>query len=202
MGKKAAGRRVQWRFKERGSWVETPVLPTIAELRCYVEPRFPTLVNGLIKVDFQLSSSGGGNDQQGQWFKMVISEDFPSHYETRWHGSNLYFAGSIIASRKLIPTEGSRGDFGVWSHKCSTRKQCGSYMYYICSRTGVAWSVMFELKVHLGHAKKSGACKDQSVTKEGYAVPHAAFFHGVSQKDFWPNLHLWPPWDPNLELPY
>ena len=43
MGKKAAGRRVQWRFKERGYWVETPALPTIAELRCYVEPRFRTL---------------------------------------------------------------------------------------------------------------------------------------------------------------
>ena len=126
-GKNSAGRKVQRRFKECGYWVDNPTLPTIAELRCYVERRFPTLLNGLIEVPFQLSSSGYGL-RQGAWFKMVITDDFPGNYNTSWHGGNLYCAESIISSMTLHPSEGSRGHFGIWSHKLSTRRQCESYI--------------------------------------------------------------------------
>ena len=60
---------------------------------------------------------------------------------------------------------------------------------------------MFELKVHPAHTKKSGAQWDQWVTEEGYAVPHAVWFHGVTQEDFWPTMCIWPPWNPALEVP-
>ena len=84
----------------------------------------------------------------------MLSEDAPAHYETAWHGSNLYVARLIIEARSLQPSYGSRGHFGVWSHKSSHRSQCGSYMYYIPSGSGVAWSVMFELRVDKEFTKK------------------------------------------------
>ena len=60
---------------------------------------------------------------------------------------------------------------------------------------------MFELKVHPEHTNKSGVSWDQWVTEEGYAVPHAVWFHGVTQEDFWPTMCIWPPWNPALEVP-
>ena len=128
-----------------------------------------------------------------------MSEDAPSHYETSWHGSNLYMARLIIETRTMSPSYGSRGYHGVWSHKVSHRSQCGSYMYYIPSGSGVAWSVMFELRVDMDHTKRSGANKDQWVTHHEHVRVVSAWFHGASQSDFWPCMYIWPAWDPRLE---
>ena len=113
---------------------------------------------------------GGGLEDRGIWRggvgggdvirwvprsgRRMLSEDVPSHYETSWHGSNLYVARTIIQSRSLEASYGSHGDYGVWSHKVSTRSSCGSYMYYIPSGSGVVWSVMFELRVDRNFTKK------------------------------------------------
>ena len=128
-----------------------------------------------------------------------MSEDAPSHYETSWHGSNLYMARLIIETRKMVATYGSHGDYGVWSHRRSTRKHCGSYMYYIPSGSGVAWGVMFELKVDRKHTQKSGAQYDQWVTHPAHVRVESAWFHGVSQSDFWPYMYIWPVWEPRLQ---
>ena len=129
-----------------------------------------------------------------------MSEEVPAHYETTWHGSNLYMARLIIETREMVATIGSHGDYGVWSHRLSTRKHCGSYMYYIPSGSGVAWAVMFELKVDSRHTKRSGAHNNQCVTGAAHVRVGSAWFHGVSQSDFWPSMYIWPPWDPRLEV--
>ena len=128
-----------------------------------------------------------------------MSEQVPSHYETTWHGTNLYMARSIIETREMVATTGSRGDHGVWSHGLSTRQHCASYMYYIPSGSGVAWGVMFELKVDPRQTKRSGVHYNQCVTAPAHVRVGSAWFHGVSQSDFWPYMYIWPVWEPRLE---
>jgi len=195
-GAGSAGRKVRNRFHHMNLWRDTPALPTIRELCCYVQPRFPHLMATLREQPFECSSLG---PQQGTWCRMLVCEDFPDEYVTGWHGSNLYFCNSIIKSRKLIGTKGSRGHVGIWSHKLSTRSKCGSYMYYILSGTGVAWGVMFEIKVDPKYTRNSGANMDQWCTQEGFVVIHAVWFHGIPQEDFSPCMYIWPEWDPKLE---
>ena len=74
----------------------------------------------------------------------------------------------------------------VWvsGHINTAIENFGSYMYYILSGSGVAWSVMFELRIDLAHTKKSGSSSHQWVTEDGHATVHAAWFHGVTQDDF------------------
>ena len=139
--------------------------------------------------------------QAGEWFCLPLSNESPAHWDTAWHGGNLYACNAVISGNKLLPSFGSRGDFGIWSHKQSTRSKCGSYMYYIPSGSGVAWSVMYELRVCPHHTRKSGANKDQWVTDEGHVVLHAVWFHGVSQSGFFPGMHIWPTWNAKLEVP-
>ena len=122
-------------------------------------------------------------------------------FKTSWHGSNLYVAGSIIKTGKMLPSYGDSGrKSGIWSMKSSNRRLCGSYMYYILSGSGVAWSVMFELKIDPNHTKKGGSSSHQYCTEEGHATVHAAWFHGVTQDDFFPGMYIWPTWNPDLEL--
>ena len=130
----------------------------------------------------------------------MLSEDAPAHYETSWHGSNLYVARSIIETRTMEASHGSHGHYGVWSNKVSRRSKCGSYMYYIPSGSGVVWGVMFELRVDRAFTKVSGANYDQWVTLPEHVRVVSAWFHGVSQSDFWPCMYIWPVWDPRLEV--
>ena len=75
-------------------------------------------------------------------------------------------------------------------------------MYYILSGSGVAWGVMFELRINPDHpfTKKGGSSSHQYCTQDGHAHVRAAWFHGVTQRDFFGGMHSWPVWDPELEL--
>ena len=102
---------------------------------------------------------------------------------------------------EIAKTQGAKRS-GNRSHKSSNRKLCGSYMYYLLSGNGVAWSVMFELRIDLSHTRKGGSSSHQYCTEEGHATVHTAWFHGVAQDDWFPTMHIWPMWNPDLELKY
>ena len=203
VGSGPAARKVRWRFSETNLWkCQSVARPTVEELEAFLRPRFPEYIGQLAQVPFETSASED-RLQEGQWFRLIVSHNSPCpNFETSWHGSNLYVAGSIFKTGVLLPTKGSHGSVGIWSHKSSNRKLCGSYMYYILSGSGVAWGVMFEIRIDLAHTKISGSSTHQWVTEDGHATVHAAWFHGVTQDDFFPSMHIWPTWDPNLEHRY
>ena len=58
---------------------------------------------------------------------------------------------------------------------------------------------MFELRVDKEFTQKSGANRDQWVTHPENVRVVSVWFHGVSQADFWPSMHIWPVWDAALE---
>ena len=185
VGHGKAASKVQWRLGEAHMLKPTPAVPTVKELQEYLCSRFPNLSDQLEQVPFETSSSEDGH-REGKWFRIILSDAFPCpDFQTSWHGSNLYVAGSIIKTGKMWPSyDASRRLFGIWSHKSSNRKLCGSYMYYILSGSGVAWSVMFELRIDLNHTQRGGSSSHQHCTEEGHATVHAAWFHGVTQDDF------------------
>ena len=181
----------------------TPAVVTVEELQEFLQSRFPNLIDRVEQVPFETSSSEDGH-REGKWFRIILSDAFPCpDFQTSWHGSNLYVAGSIIKTGKMWPSYDASGRLlGIRSHKSSNRKLCGSYMYYILSGSGVAWSVMFELRIDLNHTQRGGSSSHQHCTEEGHATVHAAWFHGVTQDDFFPHMHIWPTWNPDLELKY
>ena len=203
VGRGKAARKVQWRLGEAHMLKPTPAVPTVKELQEFLRPRFPNFIDQLEQVPFETSASEDGH-REGKWSRVILSDAFPCpDFQTSWHGSNLYVAGSIIKTGKMWGSYDASGRlFGIWSHKSSNRKLCGSYMYYILSGSGVAWSVMFELRIDLNHTQRGGSSSHQHCTEEGHATVHAAWFHGVAQDDWFPGMYIWPTWNPDLELKY
>ena len=111
-------------------------------------------------------------------------------------------ASGIVQFWKSLKRRGPNDRETGHINKSSNRKLCGSYMYYILSGSGVAWSVMFELRIDLKDTRKKEGSSHQYCTEEGYATVHAAWFHGVAQDDWFPTMHIWPTWNPDLELKY
>ena len=115
-GSGKAARRVQWRLREAHMLKPTPAVVTVEELQEFLRSRFPNLIDRVEQVPFETSSSEDGH-REGKWFRIILSDAFPCpDFQTSWHGSNLYVAGSIIKTGQMWPSYDVSGRlFGIWS---------------------------------------------------------------------------------------
>ena len=138
VGSGREARQVQWRLREADMWIPTPAEPTVRsdasqpavsqeELQKFLRCRFPASSNQLEQVPFETSSSEDGH-REGKWFRIILDDAVScAGWETSWHGSNLYVAGSIIRTGKLWPSKDMSGRlFGIFSHRSANRRLCGS----------------------------------------------------------------------------
>ena len=211
-------KKVRNRFYAAVPYSEVPSDPSLEELLQYIKPRQAEL-----RLDeTTITSYSGGQlgksfpgEQTGTWFRApTTSKDAPrfaiedSNCDTvtkvwlgleshrAWSGVNMYILWSIFRFG-WKGSWGKNGQFGGWCHKDSTRKRCGSYMYYVQSGTGIAWGVLLELLVDRTRGRTA---QDQWVQDEGSSAIVAVWFHGVKHKDFFGGQYIWPAWDPGLEV--
>ena len=115
-GSGKAARKVQRRLHEAHMLKPTPAVVTVEELQEFLQSRFPNLIDRVEQVPFETSSSEDGH-REGKWFRIILSDAFPCpDFQTSWHGSNLYVAGSIIKTGQMWPSYDASGRlFGIWS---------------------------------------------------------------------------------------